>query len=468
MGDSNSLLMKITFETNKILIQRSVTSMKDDVLEKNTIKLELSVARIFHKVLNKGRLVEIFEKTDYELLGNMMYKILVRHEKVKTFFLNILAEVIRDKESRCRVLLEFKEDIFELAALPWEYLLIPGIEERQIPTFFLAADRHKQFDLIRYIDIENKSFKPFNPDDQQEINTILIVVNAMDKPVEKLELIEVFKKLTGRYKKEAQANGLVLSKFNSFVIENPGKDDIYEKLAETVQNIPGPYVLHFYGHAEMRNDGPYIGLYGADGNVEWVKGKLFTDLFDQQANALDLPALTILQACESGQVDENGQGLGIGLARKGVPSVIAMQNEVTEDVSRAFIEKLYTLLLEGEEIDHAVTQGRYFLGCEYGKDQNVFDDHYNTNTFGTPVIFTSVGESISLMPKIEKEKVVSAKKNKRCQRCGWRYTNTQLEICNRNFCGGKLIDEEQFASATSAATGQQERPTMKSTVDQGT
>ena len=452
MNDGKVLLIMITFESNKILIQRSVTSKKDDVLEKNTIKLELSVARIFHKVLNKGRLVEIFEKTDYELLGSMLYKILVRHEEVKTFFLNILAEVIRDKESRCRVLLEFKENIYELAALPWEYLLVPRDEDKQIPSFFLAADHNKQFDLIRYINIENKPFKPFDPSERNEVNVVLVVVNALNKPVEKLKLTDVFKRLTAKFKKETGADGLVYSKFNSYVLENPGKDNLYEQLAEITQNIQGPYVLHFYGHAEMQEDGPNIGLIGADENIDWVKGKYFIDLFDQQVNALPLPVLTILQACESGQVDENGQGLGIGLVKKGVPVVVAMQNEVTQEVSLAFIERLYNLIMEGEDIGHAVTQGRHFLGCEYGKDQNFIEEHYNTNTFGTPVIYTSVEEVIRLMPKVEKEKVSSVKKNKRCQKCGWRYANTQLEQCNRNFCGGKLIEEEKFATAPSAGS----------------
>lgn len=459
MNDKNSTLIKVTFESNKILIQRAVTSMKDDVLEKNTIKLELSVARIFHKVLNKARIVEIFEKTDYELLGNMLYKILVSNEKVKTFFLNILAEVIRIKESRCRVLLEFKEDIYELAALPWEYLLIPAIAERNIPSFYLAADRNKQFDLVRYVDVEHKAFKPFKPEDRNEINVILISIQPSDPQEfeigETVELKKVFTQLTHKYSKETVKGEQLTSKFNSFHIFNPRKENLYKSLGETIENIQGPYVLHFYGHAQMREDGPYISLVKDDENLDWVKGKYFIDLFDQTGLSLELPVLIILQACESGQVDEFGRGLGIGLVKKGVPAVVAMQNEVTPKVSLAFVEKLYTLLLEGEDIDHAVTQGRYFLGCEFGKDQNSVEEHYNSNTFGTPVLFTNEGDPIQLMPKPEKKKELSFKKDKYCEKCGWKYVNTLADRCIRNFCGGKLIEVEKIAAATSAASNTQ-------------
>lgn len=100
----NISTIRVAFYYRKIQIQRSFESSEDDILVRETIELELNVARIFHKVLNKARIIEIFEKKDYELLGQMLYKILTATEKVRVFFINILAEVIRDKDTRCRFL----------------------------------------------------------------------------------------------------------------------------------------------------------------------------------------------------------------------------------------------------------------------------------------------------------------------------------------------------------------------------
>lgn len=455
MSDKNTITMKITFESNKILIQREIESMKNDELKKNTLKLELSVARIFHKVLNKARIVEIFEKTDYELLGSMLYKILGIHDEIKEFFINILAEIIRDPESRCRVLLEFKEDINELASLPWEYLLIPEHGKRNIRSFFLAADRRKQFDFIRYLDVDSNRFKSYSLEDQKEINVIVIVSNADNKPVDELKIAEVFKRLHLKNQIKNKKGKILFSKFNSHKIENPTKENLARKLKSAIDDIVGPYVIHFYGHAEMRKDGPYIGLIGDDGNVDWVKNDYFVEMFRD----IKLPLLAFMQACESGQVNEDGEGIGVGLVRMGVPAVVAMQNEVTPDVSLAFVEKLYNSLLEGESIAHSVTIGRYYLGCEHEKDHTKFDEHYDNNTFGTPVIFMNTSKSKHLLPKIDKEVILVPKKNKRCPICGHRYRTTDLVKCNWNFCSGILVEEEEKGdTAASVSSSPDHRP----------
>src|SRR5690606_25404182 len=85
-------------------------------------KMELSVTRIFHKVLNKGKkeLREIFEKNDFEVLGNVLFKILMAEEQqpVRNFFFDRLVVTTRDKRARCRIVLEFEDDALDFAALP--------------------------------------------------------------------------------------------------------------------------------------------------------------------------------------------------------------------------------------------------------------------------------------------------------------------------------------------------------------
>ncbi|WP_373521636.1 CHAT domain-containing protein [Aquiflexum sp.] len=459
----NVSTIKVSFHYNKIQIVRSVESSEDDILVRESIELELNVARIFHKVLNKARIIEIFEKRDYELLGEMLYKILTATEKVRIFFINILAEVIRDKDSRCLFFLEFLDNTNEFASLPWEYLYIPYNQERKIGPLFIGADPKSQFDLFRFLKSEFQvPEEKFNPDEMKEISVVLVYVNAADRPINQLGLQNTFKSLIQKYASKLDDGSPETSGFNVYPIQNPTKENIFEQISLELKNIEGPYVLHFMGHAEMRKDGSYLGLAGDNGKIDYWNAESFVDLFDQQKNdPIRHPSLVFLQACESGQIDEKGSGLGIGLVKAGISPVIAMQNEITEDVSNAFVQEVYQFLMEGDDIFHSVSKGRYFLGCEYSKNSNSDFKSYNTNFFGTPVVFTNKATSpLRLMPKIKN--MESGKKEintKRCSRCTSVYENPTFEYCNKNFCGGKLIPVQTSTEAkadSSASTSKSE------------
>jgi hypothetical protein len=392
--------------------------------------------------LNKARIIEIFEKKDYELLGEMLYKILTATEKVRIFFVNILAEVIRDKESRCLFFLEFLDNTNEFASLPWEYLYIPYNQERKIGPLFIGADPKNQFDLFRFLKSDFQIQENFNPEEMREINVILIFVNAADRPINALELQNTFKFLIQKYSSKYEEDQVPFSGFNVYPISNPTKENIFELVSTEIKKIEGPYVLHFMGHAEMRKDGSYLGLVNHHGMVDYWNSDSYIEIFDQQKNEpIRPPSLVFLQACESGQIDEKGNGLGIGFVKAGISPVIAMQNEITEDVSNAFVKEIYQHLMEGDDIFHAVSKGRYFLGCEYAKNSNIDFKSYNTNFFGTPVVFTNKATSpLRLMPKkkdLEKTKELNIVK--RCSRCTAIYDNPSFNTCNKNFCGGELI-----------------------------
>lgn len=457
----NVSTLKISFGYNKIQIVRSVESSEDDILVRESIELELNVAKIFHKVLNKARIIEIFEKKDYELLGEMLYKILTATDKVRIFFVNILAEVIRDKESRCLFFLEFLDNTNEFASLPWEYLYIPYNKERKIGPLFIGADPRSQFDLFRFLKSDLQvSEEKFNPEERKEINVILIFVNAADRPINQLGFQSTFKSLIQKYSSTDEDGNRPISRFNVYPIQNPTKENLYEQIYAELKHINGPYVLHFMGHAAMQKDGGYLGLANNHENIDFWNAESFIEIFDQQKNdPIRHPSLVFLQACESGQVDEKGSGLGIGLVKAGISHVIAMQNEITEDVSNIFVREIYQFLMEGDDIFHAVSKGRYFLGCEYAKKTNSDFKSYNTNFFGTPVVFTNTATNpLRLMPRkrnseLGKREIII----KRCSRCTAKYENPNFDYCNKNFCGGKLELLQSAAEAkseSSASTSQ--------------
>ena len=116
--DQNIRLVRIIFWKDKIQIIES-TKIRGGGWEKVTTN-ELSVAKVFHKVLNKGRVEEIFEKSDYEVLGKMLYEILTVNSEVKEFIEMLIHRSTKSGDIRYKSMLQFEGDTQDLEGLPWE------------------------------------------------------------------------------------------------------------------------------------------------------------------------------------------------------------------------------------------------------------------------------------------------------------------------------------------------------------
>jgi len=293
-----------------------------------------------------------------------------------------------------------------------------------------------QYDIIRTID-DGAQGEAIDYKNQTEINIIAVSVNAADKPVGMLPFTDMLIRLNKDFEKADSESSE--SKFNFIPVEDPVFRKFSEVLDNEVQNIPGPYVLHFFGHAKMEDEKSFIGFMNDGGNIDWIESNRFAAIFSaaNKNNLSRTPALIVLQACESGQVNEDGKGLAADLVRLGIPAVVAMQNEITELTSHSFVSKFYEDLVNGYDVAEAVTKGRYFLGCVYNKQEEY--DYYNNNSFGTPVLFISTNFPVQLMPKQESTGKQSIRRKKKCQKCGKIVPNTSDEIHRLNRCGGKLV-----------------------------
>jgi len=431
--------LRIIVQPDKIGITRSVGSPETGNINREVIKLELSIAKIFHKVLNKFRVVSAFEKNDYEILGKTLFKVLFFDPLVKKFFLDELAEVRDSPDTYCRIYLHFKDLTGDIPELPWEYMLVEDVD-RDISELYLAADSNQRFDLIRIVKENKISFTP-KPD--QKLNVALIVSNPRNKPEDRLqlatdELSKCFKRLNEKFGS--------LIKTNEREDEMPDFRNFESELADVITPFNGePYVLHFYGHAQAKDKESMIAFTDENQNLAWISDKEFAAIFSQNTN-IQKPQLIILQACESGQVcnanTEDPGGLAYALAMNNIPAIVAMQNIVREDVSIDFIEQFYTSLLNGEDVARAVTRGRQFLGCGIRRngEKRKMNEYYDNNTFGTPLLFISTIQPIRLMP--EKVSSIAEKQivNKICLKCKtlWKNVKSDKEICTLNRCGGRL------------------------------
>lgn len=107
------------------------------------------------------------------------------------------------------------------------------------------------------------------------------------------------------------------------------------------------------------------------------------DGFIQRVSAFELaPVLSlvpdlqvvVLQACHSGSVtsatrpgseDERGEGerrtfesIALALIRQGIPAVVAMQGEITQEAADTFVRVLYEELRQGKSLDEAIAASR--------------------------------------------------------------------------------------------------------------
>ncbi len=151
------------------------------------------------------------------------------------------------------------------------------------------------------------------------------------------------------------------------------------------------HVFHYIGHGgfdRSENDGVLI-MERSDKRGHKVSGQhLGTILHDEKS-----VKLALLNSCNGGRtsVTDPFAGVGQSLLQKGIPAVIAMQFEITDDAAITFSDEFYSVLVDGYPIDAAVTMARKMIYAEA-----------NHLEWATPVLYTSIDGGV-LLDKREKE-----------------------------------------------------------------
>lgn len=416
---------------------------------KDRLGLEFSIARIFHRVLNVYRLFneQIFEENDYKILGNSLSKILFENEmseqnrKALESLMRSFRNTHLDPQARCRIYLEFQPDAGSVAMLPWEYLRMKlDIQDKGEYFIYLAADEEAKFDLIRSFPV-NENFKA--PAPVKKIHVVLVTANN-EGPFN----IDEDRRLDS-WCSELKSSNPGAIEFHQFEQPTDAFDDaaneyqFVSRLRQIIDSFDEPYILHYFGHSKIEANCGMISFVGDGEKAKWIDDRTFASFFESKN--LRLPHVALLQACSSGQIAsfaESGEsekedeirGVGVCLAMKGIPAVVAMQNDVTEEDSFAFIRKVYQSLIDGDDVAEAVTRGRTFLGCAY---KSARKQHYSNNIFGTPVLFLSVSQPFSLRERKKQESEEETAKYKLCIRCNQVFTNYIGHVHESD--GGRLV-----------------------------
>jgi hypothetical protein len=226
-------------------------------------------------------------------------------------------------------------DAPELGDIPWEYLYNPSLNR------FLSLSQETP--LVRYLDLPER-IRPLAVEGQLEI--LVMISSPTDYPA--LDVEREWSRLN-----EALA-GLIAN----------GQIRL-ERLAEARLSVlqrklrAGRYhALHFVGHGGFDSDTQEGVLVLRD---DTGKGRLVpaqhlgTILHDHRSLRL-----VVLNACEGSRTSRADPfaGAAQALVQQGIPAVIAMQFEITDQAAIIFAEEFYAAAADGYPVDAALAEAR--------------------------------------------------------------------------------------------------------------
>jgi Tol biopolymer transport system component len=244
-------------------------------------------------------------------------------------------------------------DVPELAELPWEYLYDATLDE------FLVLS--VQTPLVRYLDLPLET-SPL------EIGLPLKVLVMISSPTDYPEL---------DVEKEYENLVLALSELEkSGMVQLTRLDKA--SLAELQRQLRREdyHIFHFIGHGgfdQQAQDGVLL-LEEENGKGRPVSGRyLGTVLHDQKTLRL-----AILNACEGARAARSDpfSGVAHSLVQKGIPAVIAMQFEITDEAAIVLAREFYGAIADGYPVDASLAEAR----------KAVFAQN-NDIEWGTPVMY---------------------------------------------------------------------------------
>jgi tetratricopeptide (TPR) repeat protein len=244
----------------------------------------------------------------------------------------------------------------ELADVPWEYLCDDG-------RFISVSERTP---IVRYLDLK-KAYAPL------AIQPPLRILGMVSDPEGVAELdVAAEKRRLDRALERPIERGLV----DVVWLESATLTALLEALDRTDFHI-----FHYIGHGgfdEAMDDGVLV-LEDADRRPRRVTGMKLGQLISDKRTL----RLAVLNACEGGRSGKESPfaGVAASLVKFELPSVVAMQFEITDKAAIVFAGGFYSALARGEPIVGALAAARKAIWADY-----------NDIEWGTPVLFMRIAD----------------------------------------------------------------------------
>jgi hypothetical protein len=264
-------------------------------------------------------------------------------------------------------------DTPELADLPWEYLWQPQRRE------FLALSNETP--VVRYFDLP-ETVKPLAV--KPPLRVLVMLSNPSD--VDCLDVEKEWQKLNEALGYLEASKRLIVERLEKATLGN-----LQRRLRKNEY-----HVFHFVGHGSFdpMTEESVLALEDEDGRKRLVSGP------DLGIYLRDEPSLrlVLLNACEGARASRTDpfSGAAQSLVLKGIPAVIAMQFEVSDEAAIAMASGFYAALADDYPVDAALAEARKAV---FAADCSV--------EWGTPVLYLRAPDGRifdvdkSAAPKIE-------------------------------------------------------------------
>ncbi len=242
----------------------------------------------------------------------------------------------------------------QLADLPWEYLY-DGTR-----AHFLSLSA--QTPIVRYLDIPER-IRPLQVVPPLEILTLI----ASPSGYPPLDVEREYQNLTQAMDPLIKKGLVVLNR-----LTEPTLAGLQRRLRQSACNI-----FHFIGHGGFDQKTQAGGLIFEDersGSQHVDSMYLGTLLHDHRSLRM-----AVLNACGGtyGLRSDPFSGMAEGLVQQGIPAVIAMQFEISDEAAIVFSKGLYQAIADGYPVDAALAESR----------KAIFTSADETLEWGTPVLF---------------------------------------------------------------------------------
>jgi WD40 repeat protein len=232
-------------------------------------------------------------------------------------------------------------DAPNLADLPWEYLYNSTLNR------FLALDDDTA--LVRYLDSPER-VRPILV--SLPLRVLVIISDPGD--FARLDAEREWQNLHG-------ALGDLLDKglVHIDLLEDASMSALRRKLAASEYHI-----LHYIGHGsfDRQSEEGVLIFKDAQGRGKPVSGQELGWLLHNHKTL----ALAVLNACEGARSDQTDlfAGTAQSLVQQGIPAVVAMQFEITDDAAKTFAHAFYSGVAAGHPVEASLTETRVALYAE--------------------------------------------------------------------------------------------------------
>jgi tetratricopeptide (TPR) repeat protein/cell division septation protein DedD len=244
-------------------------------------------------------------------------------------------------------------EVPELTDLPWEYLYNPALNRFLV----LSVDTP----LVRYLDLPER----IRPLAVRPPLRVLVMISCPSDHVQ-LDVEREWAKLQVALGSLKQRGLLALDR-----LEQATLVALQRRLRRREY-----HVFHFIGHGgfDRRVQDGMLLLEDEGGRGRPVSGQDLGMLLHDERTM----RLAVLNACEGGRTSRSDPfaGMAQSLVQQGIPAVIAMQFEITDEAAITLAHEFYSALADGYPVDAALAEARKAI---FAQDNDV--------EWGTPVLY---------------------------------------------------------------------------------